>query len=56
MALVTDTDAKSLYAVCIIFPILGSLVVAVRFYVRISKRVRLGGDDWTALASLVGLE
>ena len=45
--------AKSLFAICIVFPFLASFAVAARFYSRHLKSMKLGADDWMILIGLV---
>ncbi|CAI6304056.1 unnamed protein product [Periconia digitata] len=39
----------------IFMPVIATSVVGARFYARHYKNAKLGGDDWTSLAGLVGL-
>lgn len=42
-----------LIAVSVVFPLISTFFIVLRFYVRRSTQQPLGADDWTALASLV---
>jgi uncharacterized membrane-anchored protein len=42
-------------AAAIVFPILGALVIGLRFYMRYHRKQRIGWDDWTILMALVSL-
>ncbi|KAI9720351.1 MAG: hypothetical protein M1828_005735 [Chrysothrix sp. TS-e1954] len=49
----TLVNAHSVYAVGILFPILGLICVALRFYVRKVKSIYLGIDDYASFLGLV---
>lgn len=49
----TYISGKSITAIGAIFPILGMLTLGLRYYVRITKRQRLGPDDWLSVTALV---
>lgn len=40
-------------AAAVILPVCGTLAVALRFYVRVAKNVKVQSDDWTILVALV---
>ena len=47
-------NGGSVIAIGVIFPVLGALAVAARFYIRRNnKKVTLGLDDWLCLPALV---
>ena len=50
------TGIAGLYTACTLMPVLATLVVLLRFWVRQTRRTKLGWDDWTVLAGLVSLK
>ena len=50
----TYVNPKSVIACGILFPILGAITVALRFRIRHTRKLVLGGDDWLCLPALVG--
>ena len=46
-------NGGSVIAIGVLFPILGTAVVAARFYIRRSRKLQLGLDDWLCLPALV---
>ena len=43
----------SVIAVSVVFPVLGMIAVALRFYTRYSQKARFAMDDWLVLPALV---
>ena len=54
-ATMTLVNAHSTYAVGILFPVVGFICVALRFYVRKVKSIRLGPDDYASFLGLVSI-
>lgn len=48
-----STNPAGIYILASVLPVLGTVAVAARFYVRHLKNAQLGLDDWTALVGLV---
>ena len=46
-------EQSTILALGIVFPILSTLAVVLRFEARRFKRIHVGADDWTILAALV---
>jgi hypothetical protein len=46
-------NPHSIIAIGILFPILGALAVGTRFYLRRSKKLHFGLDDWLCIPALV---
>ena len=52
----TDDQRPTILGLSIVFPIIASSAVALRFKARKIKRLRLEADDWTILIALVIFE
>ena len=48
-----NTNPPAQLAASIALPVLGTIVVALRFQLRIVRKTGLGIDDWTCLLALV---
>lgn len=48
-----STNAAGLYILCTVLPVLSTIAVGARLYVRNVKKQKFGVDDGTALAGLV---
>lgn len=47
-------NGKSVIAIGVLFPLLGTVAVTARFYVKRNRKISLGVDDWLCLPALVG--
>jgi hypothetical protein len=45
-----------LYAAAIVLPIVGIAAISLRYYVRYTRRVALGADDWLLIPALVSVK
>ena len=46
-----QTSQAGIFALSVVLPIIASLVVLLRFFIR--RKNRIGSDDWTILVALV---
>ena len=50
------SEANAVLAISVIFPLLATIFVALRFAARNVKSTAIGADDWTIAIALVGIQ
>lgn len=53
LKLPSSIGPAGVYIACIFLPVIATMCVAMRFWVRKTRKVKLGGDDWTILLGLL---